>query len=215
VVRYLLLICCAGLACAGTDPKPKAEDYDVHARVDGIEVGAEYMVHSFSGEDKTFLVDDYLVVEVALFPRKGESVMANSGEFTLRVDGKRPLSSVAPQGVVSSMQRRQWQQGRGVQAAGGVGDDVVVLGGPPRQTPPYGQEPRTTRRPPRAPDSENRSGLPAPEKVNPEELVVRTAFPEGTFSGPVSGFLFFPFSGKASKIKSVDLLYHDATLKLK
>ena len=107
-----------------------------------------------------------------------------------------------------------WRRGR-VQAAGGVGDKVVVLGGPTRQAPPYGQNPRTTPRPPRAPEPENPSGLPPAEKVNSAELLIRTALPEGTFSGPVSGYLYFWFSGKASKIKSVELLYRDAVLKLK
>jgi len=214
-VRYLVLICCAAIALAGTDPKPKADDYDVHTRVGAISVGAEYMVHSFSGEDQTFLADDYLVVEVALFPPKGDTVKISSGEFTLGVDGRRPLTTVAPQAVVSSMQRRQWQQTRGVQAVGGVGDQVVIVGGPPRQNPPYGQEPRTTPRPPRVPPPDNPSGLPPAEKVTAEELVVKTALPDGDFAGPVSGFLYFPFNGKASKIKSVELHYHDATLKLK
>ncbi len=214
-MRYLILFC-AALACASTDPKPKAEDYEVHERVGTIAVGAEYMVHSFSGEGKTFLAEEFLVVEVALFPPKGQSVTADTGEFALRVDGKRAtLPAVAPQMVVASMQRAQWQQPRGVQATAGAGDGGIVIGGPRRQTPPYGQEPRTGPRPPRAPEPENPSGLPPAEKVSAEDLVVRTAFPDGSFAGPVSGFVYFRFTGKASKIKSVDLLYRDTVLKLK
>jgi hypothetical protein len=215
-VRYLLLIFCAGAAIAGTDPKAKADDYEVHARVANVDLGVEYMVHSLSGDGQTFIVDDYLVVEVALFPPKGGSIAGNSGDFTLRVDGRRAtLAAAPPQMVVNSMERRQWQQSGGVQAAGGVEDKVVIVGGPPRQTPPYGQQPRSTPRPPRAPEPENPSGLPPAEKVNSAELVVRTALPEGAFAGPVSGYLYFWFTGKASKIKSVELLYRDAALKLK
>jgi hypothetical protein len=55
----------------------------------------------------------------------------------------------------------------------------------------------------------------ARRKTEVKELVVRTAVPEGTFAGTVSGYLYFGFTGKASKIKSVELLYRDATLKLK
>lgn len=46
-------------------------------------------------------------------------------------------------------------------------------------------------------------------------MIVKTAFPEGEFRGAVSGYVYFPFTGKASKIKSVELLYGDARLKLK
>src|ERR1051326_3163597 len=132
------MICCAAVAIAGTDPKANADDYEVHARVGSLSVGAEYMVHSFSGDGQTFILDDFLVVEVALFPAKGDSVVVNPGEFTLRLDGKHvTLPAAAPQMVVNAMDRRQWQQTRGVQAAGGVGDQVVIVGGPSRQTPPY------------------------------------------------------------------------------
>jgi hypothetical protein len=214
-VRYVLLICWAGVAWAGTDPKRKPDDYEVHARLAKLDVGAEYMVHSFSGGGQTFIVDDYLVVEVALFPEKGDKVTANAGEFTLRIDGKRAIAVPASM-VVNSMQRRQWRQPRGVQATGGVGDKVVILGGPPNQRPPYGEEPqRRLPAPPRAPEPDNPSGMPPAEKVNSEDLVVGTALPEGTFAGPVSGYLYFAFNGKASKIKTVDLLYGDAVLKLK
>src|ERR1043166_8807241 len=66
-MRYLLLLCCADLAWTqGTDPKPKAEDYETNGRAQSIAIGAEYMVHSFTGEGKTFFAPDFLVVEVAL-----------------------------------------------------------------------------------------------------------------------------------------------------
>src|SRR3954453_14543523 len=147
-MRSFLLICCAALACAATDPKSKVEDYEVHARVGSVAIGADYMVYSFSGEGQTFVLDDFLVVEVALFPPKGDTIAAASADFTLRIDGKRVIAAAPPQMGVNSMQRRQWQQSRGVQATGGMGDKVVIVGGPPRQTPPYGQEPRRTPAPP-------------------------------------------------------------------
>src|SRR5437899_5237635 len=70
-VRYLLLLI-AVAAWAGADPKPKAEDYEVHGRAGAVTIGAEYMVTSVGGEGQMFVLDDYLVVEVGLFPRKGD-----------------------------------------------------------------------------------------------------------------------------------------------
>jgi hypothetical protein len=209
-VRYLACLCLAGLAWAqGSEPRASASDYEVHA----AGLGAEYMVYSVSGQGKTFLVPDHLVVEVALYPRKGGTVSAAAADFTLRVDGK-TLRAVAPQTVVSAMERRQWMQPRGVQATAGRGGDVVIVGGPQRQ-PPYGGVPRRTPAPPRAPEPENRSGLPPAEPVRAEELVVNTAFPEGVFKGPVSGYLYFPFTGRASRVRRVQLLYGGVSLELK
>ncbi len=45
--------------------------------------------------------------------------------------------------------------------------------------------------------------------------MIRTALPEGSFKGPVSGFLYFPWKGKPKSIKKLDLLYDDAVLELR
>lgn len=213
-MRYLAVLCCGGLVFAqGTEPRAKAQDYEVHDAVKGVAIGAEYMVYSVSGQGKTFVIPDHLVVEVALFPPRPGSVTASASEFQLRVDG-RMLRPVTPQMVVTAIERQEWRQPRGVQATAGMGDDVVILGGPTRGQPPYGNR-RTTPMPPRAPEPENRSGIPPAPPVRAEELVVSTAFPAGEHRGPVSGFLYFPYTAKASKIRSVELIYDDARLKLK
>ena len=200
------------MACAqGTDPRASADEYEVHTRGRGVEIGAEYMVYSFSGQGQTFLAPDHLVVEVALFPPKGASVTTSAGEFTLRVDGK-TIRSVSPQSVVAAMQRSQWRQQRGMQADIGMGNDTVTLGG--QGQPPYGGQRRTSA-PPRAPAPDYGTGLPKADPVRADELVVSTALPPGEFRGAVSGFIYFPFTGKASKIKTVDLVHGDTTLKLK
>ena len=69
--------------------------------------------------------------------------------------------------------------------------------------------------PPRAPDPNRPPGVDPPEQVSPNELLVRTGFPTGDFQGPVSGFLYFPYRGKMSSIKSLELKYQDAVIQLK
>ena len=76
----------------GTEPKPTPEEYDVHGQTKSAAVGAEYMVHSFSGEGRMFLARDYLVVEVALFPPKRQEVNVRPFAFSLRIEGKKSLS---------------------------------------------------------------------------------------------------------------------------
>jgi hypothetical protein len=212
-MRYLASIFLATLAWAqGTDPRAKADEYEAHTRVKEVELGAEYMVSSFSGQGKTFIAPDHLVVEVALFPPKGDTVAVASGDFTLRVDG-RVLRAVSPQMVVTAMQRQEWKRPKGVEATAGVGNDTVILGAPQRQ-PTYGTIGRTPA-PPRAPEPDYRGNVPAGEPVRADELLPRTALPDGTFKGPVSGFVYFPYTGKVTKIRTVELLYGDISLKLK
>src|SRR5271169_6578688 len=91
-MRYWLLLFSVGAALGqGTQTKPKAKDYEVHASTRTADIGAEYMVHSFSRGDRAYLAKDYLVVEVALFPPKGETIEVQNANFSLRINGRKVL----------------------------------------------------------------------------------------------------------------------------
>jgi hypothetical protein len=197
----------------GTEPKPKAEDYDLHVAAGEVTLGAEYMVRSFTNGRQTFLIDDYLVVEIALYPPKGTPAASRASDFSLRVNGKRPIASAPPSMAAASLRRVQWKQ-QGPHAEGSVGVGGVDVGvGQPTQRYPDGQ-PVPTRRPPRAPDDAP-GGIEREPPVKADELIVETALPEGEFKGPVSGFVYFPFPGKTSSVKTVELLFRDNALRLK
>lgn len=215
-MRILWLVCCAGLAWGqGTHPKAKAGDYEVSGAAGPVEIGAEYMVHSLSYEGKTFFAPEHLVVEVALFPEKGREFGAHASDFTLRVDGKRAtIAAASAAEVAASLERRAWSRQRGVSAAAGAGNSTVVLGEP--QVPPYGQPPYgRTPPPPRAPAPDYRGNVPQAEEISATDAVAKAELPEGVFRGPVSGYLYFFYKGNAAKIRSVELIYGDAVLKLK
>jgi hypothetical protein len=214
-VRWILFAaCCVCFAqTVGTKPKANAEAYEVHSLAGKTGVGAEYMVHSFSAGEQMFLAENYLVVEVALYPPKGMEVQARSGDFKLRINGKRPLSTATPQMVVASLKRPEWRQGSHLEGGAVMGNVGVILGRPvPTQVP--GGPPVTGPRPPRVPDS-TPGGVERAEPESAEDVLIRTALPEGSFDGPVSGYLYFPYKGKSTKVKSVDLLCYGLTLKLK
>src|ERR1035441_7199773 len=91
-MRYLVILAFALLAQAqGTQPKASAAEYPVQAVAGNLAIGAEYTVHSFGSGEQMYLAENYLVVEVALFPPKGESVTADAAGFALRVNGKKTL----------------------------------------------------------------------------------------------------------------------------
>ena len=213
-MRWLLYVCSVGLAFAqgGTEPKPKPEDYELHAIAGRAGLGAEFMVHSFSGQGQTYIVKDFLVVEVALYPEKGTTIHADPAAFTLRVNGnKRSLSAMPAASVVTAIERPEWRSGPRLDGGAGMGG--VILGIPGTGGGEGPTQPMPS--PPRAPDPNRPPGIDAPEKVSPNELLVRTAFPAGDFKGPVSGFIYFPHRGKMTSIKSLDLLYQDLVMKLR
>ena len=98
-MRLLVAMFCLGIALAqthkltpivkGTEPKAKAEDYEAHGRSGSVEIGAEFMAHSFSRGNAMYIANDYVTVEVALYAPKGESVEIGYLDFQLRINGKK------------------------------------------------------------------------------------------------------------------------------
>jgi len=195
---------------AGIDPRPAATDYPAHARGDAVSLGAEYMVRSLSARNQTFVVNDYLVVEVGLYPAQGRRLLVSSGHFTLRVNGKKEvLFPQTPGMVAASMKYPDWERRPELVAGGGVGGVDVMIGGNPQvERFPGDPRPRQTRlpAPPRAP-----SGKPEPEQEaapRAEELISESALPEGETSQPVAGYLYFAYRGKIKAIRSLELIYN-------
>jgi hypothetical protein len=218
-MRYWLLLVCVEAAFGqGTEPKAKAEDYEVHASTPTAAIGAEYMVHSFSRGDKAFLAKDYLVVEVALFPSKGETIEVQNSNFSLRINGRKAvLMPEAVSMVAASLQHPEWEQPRpNGEIDASAGNAGVVIGGRPRNPNPFpGSNPPGSQLPPRVDvPRDNPSGV-EKEQVKAEVIAVETALVEGPHHWAFSGFLYFAYRGKPGSVKTLELLYQDAVLKLK
>jgi hypothetical protein len=219
-MRYLLLVCFAGAALGqGTETKPKADDYEVHAQAPNAAIGAEFTVHSFSRGEQSFLAEDYLVVEVALFPPKGETIEVGNAQFALRINGRKQLLQPQPPTmVVASLEHPEWEQpGAHTEVGASAGNIGGVMGVPPRNTNPFpgSPPPAGTRPPPVEIPKDNPSGLPKEPPVKVGELLLATALVEGPHHAATSGFLYFPFRGKIGSIKTLELIYQDAVLKLR
>src|SRR6202050_2211029 len=138
-MRLLSALFCAGLAFAqthkptpivqGTEPKAKAEDYEAHGRSGSVEIGAEFMVRSYSRGNAMYIANDYVTVEVALYAPKGESVEIGYLDFQLRINGKKQtLLAQNPYMVAASLTHSDWQAERpGIEAAAGAGNVGVIL----------------------------------------------------------------------------------------
>lgn len=216
VTRLLFCACllCGSLAAQdaprGLPTRSAAADYPAHARAGNLAIGAEYMVRSFSGRGHTFATGDYLVIEVALFPPRGETVEVSSGAFSLRINGKkRALLAQSPGMVAASLKYPDWDEPRRLEVGGGLGDAGVIYGRP-EPVERFPGDPRARNplpRPPRAPDPPNPSGIERRPPPAADEIAVESALAEGPTRAAVAGYLYFPFRGKTRSIKSLHLLY--------
>jgi hypothetical protein len=216
-MRLVIVLAAAAVAYAqGTNPKPAAEDYPIHTEAHGIPIGAEYMVHSFGNGEQMYFVENYLVVEVAFYYPKTAQASIDLSKFALHINGKRPpLTAQQPNTVAANMMHPEWdaQQQHRVSAEAGVGP--VIFGAPQQRQPfPGAPQPRNPT-PPRAPDADPPGGVQRQPTVKPEELLIQTALPTEPRPGPISGFIFFPYTGKTSSIKSLVLTWEDVSIKLR
>src|SRR5215510_1241049 len=103
-----------GLAFAqGTSPKPLAAEYEVHGRAGSLDIGAEYMVHSFSAGEEMYIAEDYLVVEIALYPlMKDDPLPVDLDEFKFRLNHKTVIQPHQPAQAAASLTYRPWQTTR-------------------------------------------------------------------------------------------------------
>ncbi|MCZ2149424.1 MAG: hypothetical protein LC126_16830 [Bryobacterales bacterium] len=206
----LVLMAAVVLSAANRE---KASDWPVHAAAGKAEVGAEYMVHSVIHGGETVFVRDYLAVEVALFPVKGERLEISQGQFSLRVNGQKTAMPAQTAGMVAaSVKYADWEQHKQLEATAGVGDASVILGRP-RTGARFPGDPTQTRdrlpSPPKAPAPEDRSGIEKPEKLSAEEIITRAALREGETEKPARGYLYFVYKGNAGKIRKLELAYTD------
>ena len=203
------LVLASTLQGQGTVTREKPADYPVRADLPKMLLAAEYLVHSMSTPKGVIFVQDYLVVEVAAYPKSKASLTWASGEFTLKINGRgHALFSQSPGMVAASLKYPDWQQRPTATVEAGVGDGSVIMGRPPAVGRFPGDPTGNRRLPrPRAPEPETPTGEAAPPEMPISETCQRLALPEGAIAGPVSGYLFFPYSGKIKAIRSLELLY--------
>jgi hypothetical protein len=182
-------------------------DYKASVRAGTHTVAADFQAHTVPAPSGSFLVRDYVVLEIAVFPDRKESFVFDTGKFSLRMNGKKSLILAQTPGMVAaSLKYPSWEQTRGAVATAGVGDAGVILG---RDTsarfpgdrrapqPPIGT-------PPRIPGPE--SGIEKEPEVPAWDWVTRLAWEDGPVKGPAAGLLYFPYKGNLAKIMTLELI---------
>ncbi len=208
-----LLAACALLSSAFAQDAPrrsKPSDYPAHAQFRRFDIGAEYLVHNIPADKGAYWAREYLVVEAAIFPGSGSRLHLSSGDFTLRVNGKKILDAVSSGTVAAAIKYPDWQQRPNLSAVAGIGDGAVVVGAPT----PVGRFPGDPTgipdaRAPRPQSTNDTYGVAQEQNIPIDQAIANAALPEGLVEKPVKGCLFFGFEGKLKSIRSLELLYTD------
>lgn len=188
--------------CAQDAPRSKATDYPAHIALTGMDIGAEYLVHSIPGDKGGYFAKEYLVVEVAIFPTTKTGLKISSGQFTLRINKKSTLSAQSAGMVAAALKYADWEQRPRMTAAAGP----LIYGAP--QGGRFPGDPTTPRPLPNPVPSQTGSGNVDKQTDLPiEEAISRAALPEGVITEHVKGCLFFRFEGKLKSVKSLELIY--------
>jgi len=208
----LLPLALIALAAAGQGTKPKyiATDYPAHGKTGSLSIGAENWGHGISSSGDSIEIGDYIVIEVALYNERNKPFPLAAGNFTLRLNGKKPVLFPQSVGIVqSSVRNPGFENERELIATAGSANGDIVMGRRPNVErfpgDPRAQQQRLPTPVPPAP-GDNSAEVRKP-KVKADELVATTALVEGEAHPPVSGYLFYPYKGKLKSIKKLELLY--------
>lgn len=194
------------------EPRKAVVDYPVHASTPDFDIGVEYTVHSYSGtgsndDGQMYLAKDYLVFEVAVFPKGTVDLPMGAFELTVN-NSKRPIAQANAESVAASVRYPDWSSQRQMQVGAGMGGAGVTLGGPPRVE-RFPGDPTAQSRLPRPPQAPADSNYPEKERADPARLALLSALKTGPIHGPESGNIYFPYTGNTSRIKQ--LVLHVAT----
>lgn len=194
IMRFGFLLVLVSAPVFAVDVRSKPVDYPVQGEASDMRLGAEYMVRTFIDREHNFTIDDYLIVEVGVFP-KGE-VNLDHRRIVLRINGGPEIQAEAPSAVAASLKYGDWRNKPQITAGAGP----IVLGRTPRQ-PRFPGDP-----------SMNTSDQ---EPYPFDKIVPAASLPEGKFNRPLAGLMFFPYQKKLKSIKHVELVVDNVPLRLR
>lgn len=182
------------------EARAAATDYKAHAVIDPeVTMAAEFLGRTVPAPNAAFILQHYVVIEIALFARAFEF---RAERFSLQLNEKTPLLPQTAGMVGASLKYPDWENQRQMTAVGGVGDANVILGRRPT-TPRFPGDRRAPTPPPGSPVK------PEVEKHDaPWDWVGKLAWEDGTVKAPAGGLLYFPHDGNLTKLKTIDLIYN-------
>ncbi len=170
----------------GIPARATPADYQQHMKVGAVTIAAEFIGHFVPTSDGTLTTEEYVQVEVAFFGGPNARLNLSPDNFSIRINGKKPLPSQPYGMVVGNLKDPDWappaSAAKSKTSINGSGD---ADSGPP---PPV--------------------HIPIEVQRSMAQRTERAALAEGDRALPQGGLLFFPYHGKGKDIRSVELSYN-------
>jgi len=193
----------------GTAPRVSAAKYRSHAEKDGLSLGAEFLPKKQAS--KVFVADVNsccLVVQVAVYPEKGDTVDLSLFDFSLvEVKTDNSVRPESPTTVAARLeQKKNPPRGVGVVTSGAVGYESGTYIDPVTGQPVHVRGVSTSA----GVGVSNGNSVPADIADHDCEMIERELYekglPEGKVSVPVAGYLYFALPN-AKKNAKYQLVY--------
>jgi hypothetical protein len=173
----------------GIPPRAMPTDYQAHAQVGPVTIGAEFTGHSIATPEAILTTEDYVAVEVGLFGPPDARAVISTSDFSLRINGKKVPSPGQPYAVVfGSLKDPDWAP---PQAAAKSKTSIGNSGG-------GGGDLGSTPAPVHVPIEVERAM---------QLRVQKASLPVGDRALPEAGLIFFQHRGKINAIHSLELIY--------
>ena len=180
-------------AQSGLPARATPADYQTQAKLGHVIIGAEFTGHGIPNAQQPLNSEDYVAVEVGLFGAADSRLMIGPTDFSLRINGKKDLLPSQPWGLVAKgVKDLEWvspdavpgeSKSKGsVNGGGGGGQGGSTLPPPP----------------PKVPIDVLRGW---------QSAVKNAALTQGDRALPQAGLIYFPYRGKVTSIRSLELIY--------
>jgi hypothetical protein len=187
----------APIEAKGMPPRPTAGDYPDQAEAGKVTIGAEFQGHAVPNLQGNLTTEDYVTVETGFFGPPGGRIRLSFEDFALRINGKKTVPG-QPYGVVlSNVKDPEWVPPEPPKSKEHAN---LTLGDDEKEQAPKGE----AKEPAFAPR------IPIEVQRAMNQRVQRAALPEGDRALPVAGLVFFPYTGKVEKIRTLELIYTGA-----
>ena len=179
----------------GLPARTTSTDYQTQAKVGKLTIGAEFTGHGIPNAQQPLNSEDHVAVEVAIFGPADARLTIGPTDFSLRVNGKKDLLPSQPWGLVAkSVKDLEWispdavpGESKSKGAVNGGGGQGAGQGSSTLPPPP-----------PRVPIDVLRGW---------QLAVKNAALAQGDRALPQAGLVYFPYRGKVTSIRSMELIY--------
>jgi hypothetical protein len=165
-------------------------DYQANAQIGAITLAAEFTGHSVNTPGAaTLATEDYVVVEVGFLGPPEAHVTLSQGDFSLRINGKKPLLAQSYLMLLSSLKDPEWvapeetEEKKGSTSIGGGGAGQNDAATPKVYHPPFALARQW------------------------QQIAQKASLPEGERGLPAAGLIFFKYHGKSDDIDTMELTY--------